>query len=183
MLSLEGENEKRCVRKYLSVTDFKSDEKHGEDRGDSGERRHYKEEERSPVEDSGNWEDREEGKKSEEQRPTTCLDPLWEGLGSLGKRLAGVNARFDQLDQEIDHDREVSVYLDACYRQPWSTSSLGMMFRRPLRRYLKRDDVVILRRIRLRRIRKYLTDLANQACFRDSAFSGLCFFVVEHMCR
>lgn len=37
------------------------------------------------------------------------LDPLWEGLGSLGERLAEVGGRFDLLDREICHDREVSA--------------------------------------------------------------------------
>lgn len=43
------------------------------------------------------------------QGRTGRLDPLWEGLGSLGERLAEVGGRFDQLDQEICHDREVSA--------------------------------------------------------------------------
>ncbi|CAM9635429.1 unnamed protein product [Ectocarpus sp. 4 AP-2014] len=41
------------------------------------------------------------------QGRTGRLDSLWEGLGSLGERLAEVGGRFDQLDQEICHDREV----------------------------------------------------------------------------
>lgn len=138
MLSLEGEkNEKGGVRKYLSVSDFSSDEKHAGDRGDSDERRRCKEEERSSVEDSNNWEDGEEGKKGEEQHPTSYLDPLWEGLGSLGERLAGVNARFDQLDQEINHDREVRAYLRAFYRQTMvAPRDWEIMFQRSLPDFL-----------------------------------------------
>lgn len=121
MLSLEGDNTKRGgVRKYLSVTDFPSEQKFGEGSGDSDERGRCEEQKRPSVEVSNNWEDVEEGEEDEEQRPNRYLDPLWEGLGSLGERLAGVNARFDQLDQEIKHDRDVSVYVHMCHRQPRS---------------------------------------------------------------
>lgn len=51
----------------------------------------------------------EEEEEAEEQRRTNRFDPLWEGLGSLGERLARVDGRFDQLDREICHDREVST--------------------------------------------------------------------------
>lgn len=37
------------------------------------------------------------------------LDALWMGLGSLGERLAGVDSLFDQLQQDMEHDREVGA--------------------------------------------------------------------------
>ena len=137
MLSLEGNDVKRGARKYLSVTDFTSDEKNEEDRGDSDGRRHREKTERPTVEDSHNWEDGEEGEEDEELCRTTCsrLEPLWEGLGSLGERLAGVNARFDQLDQEISHDRKVSTCTHSTINQ-CRASRLEQMVQRAFRESL-----------------------------------------------
>ncbi|CAM9126080.1 unnamed protein product [Hapterophycus canaliculatus] len=39
-------------------------------------------------------------------RRTSDLGSLWQGLDSLGERLAGVGYRFDQLDREICHDQQ-----------------------------------------------------------------------------
>lgn len=46
----------------------------------------------------------------ERQCRTSDLGILWQGLGSLGERLAGVGERFDLLDEEICHDQQ--VYMD-----------------------------------------------------------------------
>lgn len=45
--------------------------------------------------------------RREDESQACRLDPLWEKLGSLGERLAGVDNLFDELEQEMDHDRAV----------------------------------------------------------------------------
>lgn len=47
------------------------------------------------------------GKENNDERPENRRDLLWEGLGSLTERLAGVDNLFDQLEEEMDNDREV----------------------------------------------------------------------------
>lgn len=112
MLPLERDGgEKSSVRRFLKVTDFtdgRANTGHGinickkrwQDEADTG----------PSVADSGEGQEQEREQEQEEQQQwrTSRLDPLWEGLGSLGERLAGVGSRFDQLDQEICHDRQAS---------------------------------------------------------------------------
>ncbi|CAM9662283.1 unnamed protein product, partial [Ectocarpus fasciculatus] len=64
----------------------------------------HRERQDSSAKNKADSRDESEGR---EQGRTGRLDPLWAGLGSLGERLAEVGGRFDQLDQEICHDREV----------------------------------------------------------------------------
>eukprot|EP00904_Undaria_pinnatifida_P009876 jgi/Undpi1/6018/HiC_scaffold_2.g01292.m1 len=57
--------------------------------------------------EEGNEKGDEEGGGEGWQWQTSRLDPLWTGVGALGERLAGVGLLFDQLEGEMDHDRQV----------------------------------------------------------------------------
>lgn len=65
---------------------------------------------------SGNVEKKEEKEEKEDQWRTSRFDPLWEGLGSLGERLALMDGSFDELNRDISHDRDVSKF-QHCYSQ------------------------------------------------------------------
>ncbi|CAM9290401.1 unnamed protein product, partial [Ectocarpus sp. 12 AP-2014] len=119
-LGQDGRNDasNRTVRRFLKVTDFTEGSHEIGDRGTVAlilQSKHTT----SPVHAHGDVDngvvdpilmdhrfsrDESEGRG---QGRTGRLDSLWEGLGSLGERLAEVGGRFDQLDQEICHDREV----------------------------------------------------------------------------
>lgn len=54
---------------------------------------------------SGGREDEEQDGEWRRKR----LEPLWDGLGSLKDRLAGVGDLFDELEHDINHDRQASI--------------------------------------------------------------------------
>lgn len=63
-------------------------------------------EDRGASDSAQNFGPREERECEEWRR---CrLDPLWDGLGSLGERLASVDDLFNQLEQDLDHDQQAS---------------------------------------------------------------------------
>ncbi|CBJ30412.1 expressed unknown protein [Ectocarpus siliculosus] len=108
----------RTVRRFLKVIDF-TEKPHEVGDRDTVASIPQSEHTTSPVHVQGDVDNgvvdpilmdhRDSRDKSERrgQGRTGRLDPLWESLGSLGERLAVVGGRFDQLDQEICHDREV----------------------------------------------------------------------------
>lgn len=129
MLPVEGDrNNESGARRYLSVTDFAGGREHTEPSAHSYERGANGEKKGPSDEDSGNAEGQEEEQEEDEEQQgrTSRLDPLWEGLGSLGERLAGVDDRFDQLDQEICHDHEASTF--ALLRTLWVTTVVPILY-------------------------------------------------------
>ena len=118
MLPLQGDGGEKssATRRYLKITDFEDGRASAGHGIEFFEKRMQDDENAGPRDDadSGNMEvvvEEEEEEGGGQHWQTSRLDPLWEGLGSLGEQLAGVDDRFDQLDQEICHDREASKFL------------------------------------------------------------------------
>eukprot|EP00903_Cladosiphon_okamuranus_P005513 g5493.t1 len=102
MLPLEGGGgEKSSVRRFLKVTDF-TDGRASTGHGDFCTNRWQDETDAGPsVADSGEGEEHEEEQEEQQQQwQTSHLDTLWESLGSLGERIAGIIEIFQREAQE-----------------------------------------------------------------------------------
>lgn len=52
---------------------------------------------------------REDGERGELGGREDTLNLVWKGVGSLSERLAEVDTFFEKLEQDMDHDREVTT--------------------------------------------------------------------------